>query len=92
MWAAPQAYPVSVYEYLHTVYEPDVDYGDGILEDRNLGEFDHWRVQRALFEALSKGEATGDYFVVRQTRVQISPTRFRVPDTCLPLSAAHLAA
>ena len=56
---------VSVDEYLHSVYEPDMDLVDGVLEDRNVGEFDHWRIQRALLEALAKGEKLGGYFVVQ---------------------------
>ncbi len=39
---------VTVDEYLHTSYEPDMDYVDGHIEDRNVGEFDHARIQRAL--------------------------------------------
>ena len=74
---------VSVDEYLHTVYEPDVDYVDGYLEDRNVGEFDHALVQRALFIALLRGETAGNYLVAQELRVQVKPTRYRVPDTCL---------
>ncbi len=83
MAAAASPLPISVYEYLNSVYEPDMDYVDGALEDRNLGEFDHYLVQRALLLALIKLEVKGHFFVVQETRVQISPTRFRVPDTCL---------
>ncbi|PWU00781.1 MAG: hypothetical protein C5B51_24370 [Terriglobia bacterium] len=32
---------VSVEEYLHTDYEPDCDYLDGVIEERNAGEKDH---------------------------------------------------
>jgi Uma2 family endonuclease len=74
---------VSVDEYLHSVYEPDMDFVDGILEDRNVGEFDHAKIQRALLMALVQGEDRGGYFVIQETRMQVSPTRFRVPDTCL---------
>jgi hypothetical protein len=31
---------VSLDTYLRTVYEPDVDYVDGELEDRHVGDFD----------------------------------------------------
>ncbi len=74
---------VSVSEYLHSVYKPDVDYIDGVLADRSVGELDHYLVQRALLQALISGEQKYGYFVVQETRTQVSPTRFRVPDTCL---------
>ena len=80
---------VTVAEYLSEAYEPDVDYVDGVLEDRNVGEFDHARIQRALLFALAKHETHFRYFVVQELRVQISKTRYRVPDTCL-LSNDHL--
>ena len=31
---------LSIDEYLHTSYKPDVDFVDGEIEERNLGEFD----------------------------------------------------
>jgi hypothetical protein len=39
---------VSVDEYLATSYRPDCDYVDGVLLERNAGEFDHGRLQTAL--------------------------------------------
>jgi len=83
MAALASAPAVSVEEYLHSVYEPDMDFVDGMLEDRNVGEFDHARIQRALLMTLVQGEENGGYFVVQEARMQVSPTRFRVPDTCL---------
>jgi hypothetical protein len=33
---------------LHGSYEPDVEYVDGKLVERNVGEFDHNMIQRAI--------------------------------------------
>jgi Uma2 family endonuclease len=76
---------VSVREYLSTSYRPDCDYVDGVVLERNWGEYDHARLQGevlAYFHAL-RGEL--GLFVVPEQRVQISPTRFRVPDVCVVL-------
>ncbi len=49
---------VSLQEYLTTVYEPDCDYVDGVLEDRNVGEYEHNSVQQAiLFWFYTRGRA-----------------------------------
>ena len=39
---------VSVREYLSTAYRPDCDYVDGVVVERNLGEYDHGRLQMAV--------------------------------------------
>jgi hypothetical protein len=36
---------VSVSEYLSTSYRPDCDYVDGVVLQRNFGEYDHARLQ-----------------------------------------------
>jgi hypothetical protein len=48
--AAATPLPVSVSEYLHTSYRPDCDYVDGVVEERNLGEFNHSALQEAILE------------------------------------------
>jgi hypothetical protein len=42
------AQQISVQEYLKTVYRPDCDYVDGVVEERNLGERDHSWIQGRL--------------------------------------------
>ena len=35
-------------EYLHTSYDPDCDYVDGVIEERNLGETSHAALQALI--------------------------------------------
>ena len=39
---------ISVSEYLSTMYRPDCDYVDGEVQERNLGEYDHGKIQLFL--------------------------------------------
>ena len=71
---------VPVSEYLTTVYEPDCDYVDGEVQERNLGERDHGDLQARLLELLRTAEGKTFFDAVPELRVQVKPTRFRVPD------------
>ena len=71
---------VPLAEYLHTDYSPDVDYIDGELEERNVGERDHSRLQGLITQYLMNREKEWAIFVYVEQRIQVSPTRFRVPD------------
>ena len=74
---------VSVEEYLHTAYEPDCDYVDGVVEDRNRGEKDHNKVQRALLVYLHLRQREFGIFVIQEQRLRLGPNRYRVPDLCV---------
>jgi Uma2 family endonuclease len=71
---------VAVDEYLHNTYEPDCDYVDGELVDRNVGEKDHSKIQKRLIVLLSMQEQRLGINAFPEQRVQVSPSRFRVPD------------
>lgn len=72
---------ISVAEYRSTLYEPDMDYVDGVLEERNVGEKDHSKLQgQILFLLQSLGKQFGIY---PELRIQVAPTRFRIPDVCV---------
>jgi Uma2 family endonuclease len=76
---------VSIDEYLNTDYSPDCDYVDGVLEDRNVGRKKHATTQTEVAYFLRR---LGQGLVVLvEQRVQISGTRFRVPDVCVLLRA-----
>jgi Uma2 family endonuclease len=74
---------VSINEYLSTTYRPDCDYVDGVVEERNLGEYDHARLQMAVSAYYYLRRKEWGISVVPEQRVQVSPTRFRVPDVCV---------
>jgi Uma2 family endonuclease len=74
---------VTVQEYLTTVYESDCDYVDGEVQERNLGTFDHARLQGAIIAYFYARRKEWGICVVPEQRVQVAPARFRVPDVCV---------
>ena len=75
-------------QYLKTVYRPDVDYVDGYIEGRNLGEFDHGTLILNLAQYFMLHRREWRIRVALDTRMQITPTRFRVPDISITSLAA----
>ena len=71
---------ISVEEYLKTVYRPDRDYVDGVVEERNLGEYDHGLIQAKLLAFFMRHTPETGIWAIPEWRFQIKPTRFRVPD------------
>jgi Uma2 family endonuclease len=71
---------VSIEEYLSTSYSPDREYLDGRIVERNLGELTHGRIQRRLIVYFDLRVKELGIEVVPEQRVQVSRTRFRVPD------------
>jgi Uma2 family endonuclease len=71
---------VPLSEYLNTSYRPDCDYLEGELLERNVGEWDHARLQMLLSRYLSNRETQWGILVVPEQRVQVKARRFRVPD------------
>jgi Uma2 family endonuclease len=68
---------------LRTSYRPDCDYVDGVVLERRLGGKDHSRLQTEIaFYYWSRRKEWGLWGFV-ELRVQVSATRFRIPDVCL---------
>jgi Uma2 family endonuclease len=74
---------VSVEEYLSNTYQPDCDYVDGVIEERNLGERDRSRLQLALSRYLGNRERQWNVLVLPEQRIRVARGRFRVPDICV---------
>ena len=54
---------LTVEEYLRSSFRPDVDFIEGRLEERNLGEFDHARIQVLLVAWLMGHEREWDIVI-----------------------------
>jgi Uma2 family endonuclease len=76
---------VSIEEYLHTSYEPDCDYVDVELVERNVGEFKHSLLQGILTGYFRQLSRQLPLRVAPELRMRVSPTRFRIPDVCVVL-------
>jgi len=71
---------VSVSEYLRSSYRPDQELLDGQLVERNVGEYDHSNLQGAIIAWMRQRQIEWSIRVLPEQRIQVSPTRFRIPD------------
>jgi Uma2 family endonuclease len=74
---------IPVEEYLHTAYRPDVEYVDGEIQERNVGEIEHAEMIAAVLKWFFRHESDWQIQVLPDVRIQVSSTRFRVPDICV---------
>ena len=74
---------ISIDEYLRTSYHPDADFVDGQIEERNLGEFEHARLQTAIAAWFFNREKGWNIYSVVEQRIRVAPTRVRICDVCL---------
>lgn len=74
---------IAVEEYLEKTYRPDREYVDGLLIERNLGELDHSQVQTEIAGYFWSRRADLKVVTLVEQRVQVSKSRFRIPDVCV---------
>jgi len=70
-------------EYMQTKYRPDREYIDGQVRERNVGKWEHSRVQAMLTGWFASQESTWGVMVATEWRTQVSATRVRIPDVVL---------
>ena len=71
---------IGLAEYVATDYRPDCEYVDGEVRERNVGKWEHARVQWLLAVWFGQHEAAWNVIGSTEQRVQVSETRVRVPD------------
>lgn len=67
-------------QYLRTVFRPDCEFVDGRIEERNVGEFEHSRIQGMLIRIFGNNEREWEVVSSPECRLQVAPRRYRVPD------------
>jgi Uma2 family endonuclease len=74
---------VSVDQYLRTNYDPDRDFVDGELLERNPGEKTHGRLQGRIMAWMYAQESSLNIQAVVEVRLRINAQRFRIPDVMI---------
>jgi Uma2 family endonuclease len=79
---------VSEQEYLTSSYEPDCEYDDGVLLERNVGERPHSILETAFGAFFFERRKRFRIQVLTEQRIRIAPRRYRVPDVCVYMEPA----
>ncbi|MBV9745298.1 MAG: Uma2 family endonuclease [Acidobacteriia bacterium] len=74
---------VSLEEYLSTSYSPDREYKDGVLVERNVGDWAHARLQAALTAYFWNRRKQWNIEVCTELRVRVKENWYPLPDICI---------
>ena len=74
---------IPIAEYLQRTYRPDREYIDGEIVERNMGTWEHARVQAFLTGWFLSHESEWKVMVAVEWRARVSTTRVRIPDVTL---------
>jgi Uma2 family endonuclease len=74
---------VPIAEYLKTNYRPDREYIDGQIVERNMGKWEHARIQALLSAWFIQHEREWNIQTATEWRTRVSDTRIRIPDVVL---------
>jgi Uma2 family endonuclease len=71
---------IPIEQYLTTSYEPDVEFVNGEIEERAVGEYDHSVVQRAILLWLHRNDKEWQTRTLQEQRTRLNSDTVRVPD------------
>src|SRR5579862_4706973 len=77
---ATTATQVPLEVYLRSAYEPDAEYVNGAIQERNVGEYDHNMIQRAILFWFYSREAEWGIRSLQEQRVRVGAATVRIPD------------
>jgi Uma2 family endonuclease len=76
-------------EYLGTTYRPDCEYIDGEIRERNVGKWEHARLQWLLAAWFFSHEKEWGITGSTEQRVRVAEKRVRVPDLVILTAGAQ---
>jgi Uma2 family endonuclease len=71
---------ISMTEYLHSTFEPDAEYVNGEIEERNVGEYDHNAVQKAILLWFDQHDKEWRTRTMQEQRTRLRSGNVRLPD------------
>ena len=74
---------LSLLQYMKTSYRPDREFVDGELRERNVGKWEHARLQALLAGWFQSQEKGWSVKVATEQRLQVSTARVRITDVML---------
>ena len=78
-------------EYLSTSYRPDCEYVDGEIRERNVGKWEHARLQWLLAAWFCTHEKQWGIIGSTEQRMRVAESRVRVPDLVVLTAGAQPA-
>jgi Uma2 family endonuclease len=81
--ASPATVHITLEEYLATDYKPDREWIEGVLRERNVGRWEHARVQALLTAWFGQHEEEWGVVGTIGQRIRVSSNRVRIPDLAL---------
>ena len=79
-WIMRTVLRISLQDYLGRSFKPDCEYVDGQIRERNVGKWEHARVQWLLAAWFFAHEKEWGITGSTEQRLQVAETRVRVPD------------
>ena len=71
---------IPIEQYLATSYEPDAEYVNGEVEERNAGEYDHSVVQWAILDWFRRHDKEWRTRTLQEQRTRLNSGNVRIPD------------
>ena len=74
---------ISVEEYLRTSFDPDCDFVEGEIRERNVGKRKHSYAQGKIVSWFDRRQGLLKLEALPELRVQVGPGRIRIPDVVI---------